>query len=102
MLSEELTTGSVTTTIADKKAYATRSHAWNITNKKFKEAFPDVSTMLNTLSFPILHHFCPLSLTLTAESMFCGTVVICPFVRLLFSMHCFADSFLNFSTATQL
>lgn len=45
MLSEEMTTGSVTTTVIDKKAYAIRSHAWNIANKKFREAFPDVSAM---------------------------------------------------------
>lgn len=43
MLSDEMTTGSVTTSEADKRAYAVRSHAWNIQNKKFKEAFPDVS-----------------------------------------------------------
>lgn len=51
MLSDEMTTGSVTTTVIDKKAYAIRSHAWNIANKKFREAFPDVSAMSNTLSF---------------------------------------------------
>jgi len=41
MLSDEMTTGSVTTTEADKRAYASRSHSWNIVQKKFKEAFPD-------------------------------------------------------------
>lgn len=42
MLSDEMTTGSVTTTVADKKAYARLSHAWNIQQKRFKEAFPEV------------------------------------------------------------
>ncbi|KAL5513021.1 UBC6 [Sanghuangporus vaninii] len=41
MLADELTTGSITTTDADKRVYAARSHAWNIQNKKFKEAFPE-------------------------------------------------------------
>lgn len=41
MLSDEMTTGSVTTTVADKKAYARLSHAWNIQQKRFKEAFPE-------------------------------------------------------------
>lgn len=43
MLSDEITTGSVTTSDADKRAYAARSHSWNITQKKFKEMFPEVS-----------------------------------------------------------
>ncbi|KAI0917934.1 hypothetical protein AcW1_006928 [Taiwanofungus camphoratus] len=41
MLSDEMTTGSVTTTDADKRAYAARSHGWNVSQRKFKEAFPD-------------------------------------------------------------
>ncbi|KAI0736424.1 UBC-like protein [Fomitopsis betulina] len=41
MLSDEMTTGSVTSTDDDKRAYAARSHAWNIQQKRFKEAFPD-------------------------------------------------------------
>jgi len=41
MLADEITTGSVTTTDSDKRAYAARSHAWNIAQRKFKEAFPD-------------------------------------------------------------
>ncbi|GBE86322.1 UBC-like protein [Sparassis latifolia] len=43
MLSDEMTTGSVTSTDADKRHYAARSHSWNITQKKFKEAFPEHS-----------------------------------------------------------
>ncbi|TDL23815.1 UBC-like protein [Rickenella mellea] len=41
MLADEMTTGSVTTSLADKRAYAARSHAWNLTQKRFREAFPD-------------------------------------------------------------
>lgn len=46
MLSDEMTTGSVTTSDADKRAYAARSHAWNIEQRRFKEAFPDVSIIM--------------------------------------------------------
>lgn len=46
MLSDEMTTGSVTTSDADKRAYAARSHAWNLKERRFKEAFPDVSVPL--------------------------------------------------------
>jgi ubiquitin-conjugating enzyme E2 J2 len=42
MLSDEMTTGSETSTDADKKALAAKSHAWNIEQRKFKEVFPDV------------------------------------------------------------
>jgi len=41
MLSDEMTTGSVNTTDVDKRAYAARSHTWNIQQRKFKDAFPD-------------------------------------------------------------
>ncbi|KAH7094010.1 UBC-like protein [Auriculariales sp. MPI-PUGE-AT-0066] len=41
MLSDEITTGGVTTTDADKRAYAARSHAWNLQNKRFREMFPE-------------------------------------------------------------
>ncbi|KAK7687661.1 hypothetical protein QCA50_008876 [Cerrena zonata] len=44
MLSDEMTTGSVTTSDADKRAYAVRSHAWNLEQRRFKEAFPDYCT----------------------------------------------------------
>ena len=43
MLSDEMTTGSVTSTDAEKRSYASRSHAWNIQQKRFREAFPEVS-----------------------------------------------------------
>ncbi|KAJ7777085.1 UBC-like protein [Mycena metata] len=41
MLSDEMTTGSVTSTEAHKRAFAARSHAWNIGQARFREAFPD-------------------------------------------------------------
>ncbi len=44
MLSDEMTTGSVTTSDADKRVYASRSHAWNLQQRRFREAFPEVST----------------------------------------------------------
>jgi len=44
MLSDEMTTGSVTSSDAHKEAFAARSHAWNLTQNKFKEAFPEYCT----------------------------------------------------------
>ena len=44
MLSDEMTTGSVTTLDADKRVYASRSHAWNLQQRRFRDAFPEVST----------------------------------------------------------
>ncbi|KAI0825726.1 ubiquitin-conjugating enzyme/RWD-like protein [Irpex lacteus] len=44
MLSDEMTTGSVTTSDAEKRAYAARSHMWNIEQRRFKEAFPEYCT----------------------------------------------------------
>ncbi|KAJ7902467.1 UBC-like protein [Mycena leptocephala] len=41
MLSDEITTGSVTSTEAEKRTFAAGSHAWNIAQPRFKEAFPD-------------------------------------------------------------
>jgi|SRR5579863_319004 len=43
MLSDEMTTGSVTTSDTDKRVYASRSHAWNLQQRRFREAFPEVS-----------------------------------------------------------
>lgn len=64
MLSDEMTTGSVTTSDADKRAYAARSHGWNIQQKKFKESFPDVSLSASQLaSIP----FIPLSISMSAS-----------------------------------
>jgi len=44
MLSDEMTTGSVTTSDTDKRAYASRSHAWNLQQRRFREAFPEYCT----------------------------------------------------------
>ncbi|RDB23895.1 Ubiquitin-conjugating enzyme E2 6 [Hypsizygus marmoreus] len=44
MLSDEMTTGSVTSAEAHKRAFATRSHAWNLTQPRFRDAFPEYCT----------------------------------------------------------
>lgn len=41
MLSDEITTGSIRGTDAEKKAFAASSHAWNLKNPKFKAIFPE-------------------------------------------------------------
>nr|GAT42708.1 UBC-like protein [Mycena chlorophos] len=43
MLSDEMTTGSVTSTDAHKRAFAARSHAHNIAQSRFRDAFPEYS-----------------------------------------------------------
>ncbi|EIN09465.1 UBC-like protein [Punctularia strigosozonata HHB-11173 SS5] len=44
MLSDDITTGSVSSSDNDKRILAGRSHAWNLTQKRFKEQFPDFCT----------------------------------------------------------
>jgi len=44
MLSDEMTTGSVTSSDAHKRIFAQRSHAWNIIQPRFKDAFPEYCT----------------------------------------------------------
>jgi len=44
MLSDEMTTGSVTSSDAHKRVFAQRSHGWNILQNRFKEAFPEYCT----------------------------------------------------------
>ncbi|KAF8622512.1 hypothetical protein AX15_006956 [Amanita polypyramis BW_CC] len=44
MLSDEMTTGSMTSSDAHKRTFAARSHAWNLTNQRFKDAFPEHCT----------------------------------------------------------
>lgn len=46
MLSDEMTTGSVTSTDRDKRILASRSHEWNRKQKRFLEAFPEVSCLM--------------------------------------------------------
>jgi len=48
MLSDEMTTGSVTSSTAHKRVFAQKSHAWNISQARFKEAFPEYCT-------PVMH-----------------------------------------------
>jgi len=43
MLSDEMTTGSVQGTESDRKILASRSHAWNIAQSRFRDAFPAYS-----------------------------------------------------------
>ncbi|KAH9933434.1 UBC-like protein [Fomitopsis serialis] len=54
MLSDEMTTGSVTSTDPDKRIYAVRSHAWNLTQKRFKEALVSPQTSATTVTQPAL------------------------------------------------
>ncbi|KAG7443337.1 UBC-like protein [Guyanagaster necrorhizus] len=44
MLSDEMTTGSVTSSDTHKRSYALRSHGWNLAQARFKEAFPEYCT----------------------------------------------------------
>ncbi|KAG6811074.1 hypothetical protein H0H92_009102 [Tricholoma furcatifolium] len=46
MLSDEMTTGSVNSDDQLKRAFATRSHSWNLTQQRFKDAFPDYCSSL--------------------------------------------------------
>ncbi|KAF8815167.1 UBC-like protein [Phlegmacium glaucopus] len=41
MLSDEMTTGSVNSSESHKRAFAARSHSWNIAQMRFKDAFPE-------------------------------------------------------------
>lgn len=43
MLSEEMTTGSMSLTAKERQILAERSHSWNINQPRFRTAFPDVS-----------------------------------------------------------
>jgi len=44
MLSDEMTTGSVTSSDSHKRTFATKSHAFNLTQPRFRDAFPDFCT----------------------------------------------------------
>ncbi|KIJ65234.1 hypothetical protein HYDPIDRAFT_89300 [Hydnomerulius pinastri MD-312] len=44
MLSDEMTTGSVTSSDNHKRAFAAKSHSFNLGQARFKEAFPDYCT----------------------------------------------------------
>ncbi|THU89602.1 UBC-like protein [Dendrothele bispora CBS 962.96] len=44
MVSDEITTGSVTSSDSHKRVFAARSHEWNLKQTRFREAFPDYCT----------------------------------------------------------
>ncbi|KNC97150.1 uncharacterized protein SPPG_07540 [Spizellomyces punctatus DAOM BR117] len=44
MLEDAPTTGSIKSTLEEKRLYARKSHQWNLNNGKFKEIFPDLCT----------------------------------------------------------
>jgi len=44
MLSDEMTTGSITSSDSHKRSFAAKSHALNLTQPRFKDAFPDYCT----------------------------------------------------------
>ena len=56
MLSDEMTTGGLSSSINDKRVLATKSHAWNILQRRFKDAFPDVCYCRHILT-DFIHHF---------------------------------------------
>jgi len=66
MLSDEMTTGSVTSTVPHKQVFAMRSHNWNMTQTRFRDAFPDVSSSLDFAtvadSFYSYHQYCTATL----------------------------------------
>ena len=81
MLSDEMTTGSVTSTDAEKRNYAARSHSWNLQQKRFREAFPEVSFLL--CFFTLL---CSLFVRSGTVSQ-CGNEVISTRSKLMLSMR---------------
>jgi ubiquitin-conjugating enzyme E2 J2 len=44
MVSDEMTTGGMRSSDADKRQFAADSHAWNLKNAKYKTIFPDYAT----------------------------------------------------------
>ncbi|GAN10580.1 conserved hypothetical protein [Mucor ambiguus] len=42
MVGDESTTGSIKTSVHEKKMYAARSHLWNVKNQKFREVYPEL------------------------------------------------------------
>lgn len=45
MLSDEMTTGGLSSNDNERRALAGKSHAWNVSQKRFKDAFPDHCTL---------------------------------------------------------
>ncbi|KAJ1959818.1 Ubiquitin-conjugating enzyme E2 6 [Dipsacomyces acuminosporus] len=44
MVEDEVTTGSIRTSVADRKALAKKSHLFNLANKQFRQIFPELCT----------------------------------------------------------
>ncbi|KAH8825917.1 UBC-like protein [Flagelloscypha sp. PMI_526] len=44
MLSDEMTTGSMNTSESHKRAFAVRSHPWNLEQSRFRDAFPEYAS----------------------------------------------------------
>ncbi|CAO3656876.1 unnamed protein product [Mucor fragilis] len=42
MVGDESTTGSIKTSVHEKKMHAARSHLWNVKNQKFREVYPEL------------------------------------------------------------
>ena len=53
MLSDEMTTGSVTSSESHKRAFAARSHSWNVSQSRFRDAFPEVSNLPSIISLSV-------------------------------------------------
>lgn len=64
MLSDEMTTGSVTSADRDKRVLATRSHDWNRKQKRFQDAFPEVRSVPLCFVYPYEHFLTSLHLVL--------------------------------------
>ena len=45
MLEDTATTGSINTTTAEKRLFASKSHAFNLNNPKFQSVFPELCTL---------------------------------------------------------
>ena len=48
MLSEEITAGGMQASDYDRRLHARRSHAWNIQQKAFRTAFPEVRLLTSS------------------------------------------------------
>lgn len=52
MVSEEMTTGSVRSSDADRKLFAKRSHAFNVSHARFRTIFPEYSDPHRVIDLP--------------------------------------------------
>lgn len=57
MLTDEMTTGSITSSDSHKRAFAANSHAWNLQQKRFKDAFPEVNLIFVSYAFELAFIF---------------------------------------------